>query len=198
MNETKSPELASRRLGEALAFAAQKHGTQVRKGTSIPYISHPMAVASLVLEHGGDEDEAIAALLHDVAEDCGGQKALDEIREVFGGNVAAIVDGCTDTVESPKPPWKARKLKYIAHLDGASESVRLVSAADKLHNARSILRDFRNLGDEVWARFTAPKDQVLWYYRALAAALASRRPSELVEELDRTVGEIARMAGEAA
>lgn len=198
MNETKTPELTAPRLGEAIAFAAAKHGGQARKGTRIPYISHPLAVASLVLEHGGGEDEAIAALLHDVAEDCGGQKALDGIRERFGEKVAAIVEGCTDTLESPRPAWKQRKVKYIAHLGGASESVRLVAAADKLHNARSILRDFRSLGDGVWARFTAPREGVLWYYRAVTAALTSRGSSELIEELDRTVTEIARLAGEAA
>jgi (p)ppGpp synthase/HD superfamily hydrolase len=191
-------ELSPRRLGDALAFAAEKHARVERKGTRIPYISHPMAVASLVLEHGGGEDEAIAALLHDVAEDCGGQVALDEIRARFGNAVADIVTGCTDTLESPKPAWKQRKVSYIAHLGAASAPVRLVAAADKLHNARSILRDLRNLGDKLWSRFTAPKEGVLWYYGAVTAALAARGSSELIDELERTVEEIKRLAVEAA
>ncbi len=193
MEEEKTPALSARRLGDALAFATEKHGRQLRKGTQIPYISHPIAVASLVLEYGGTEDEAIAALLHDVAEDCGGRGALDQIREHFGDNVATIVAGCTDTLEKPKPAWKPRKEAYIAHIGRASRSVRLVAAADKLHNARSILKDYRNLGEKVWTRFSAPREDVLWYYREVTRALAAREASALVEELDRTVEEIASL-----
>ena len=148
MKQSKTPDASAQRYGKALAYAAEKHAGQKRKGTKIPYISHPLAVASLVLEYGGGEDEVIAALLHDVAEDAGGQEALDEIRAKFGMGVAAIVEGCTDTLEKPKPKWRPRKEAYVEHLQGAPPSVRLVAAADKLHNARAILKDYRAIGDE--------------------------------------------------
>jgi (p)ppGpp synthase/HD superfamily hydrolase len=194
MKQSKTPDASAQRFGKALAFAAEKHAGQKRKGTRIPYISHPLALASLVLEQGGGEDEVIAALLHDVAEDHGGQAALDEIRQRFGMGVAAIVEGCTDTLESPKPKWRPRKEKYIEHLRGAHRSVRIVAAADKLHNARSILRDYRGEGEKVWKRFSASKEEVLWYYAAVTRALEARGSSPLVEELDRVVGEIMREA----
>ena len=192
MKQSKTPDASAQRFGRALAHAAEKHAGQKRKGTRIPYISHPLAVASLVLEFGGGEDEVIAALLHDVAEDCGGQEALDEIRQIFGMGVAAIVAGCTDTLENPKPEWRPRKEAYLAHLQAAHRSVRLVAAADKLHNARSIVRDYRREGEDVWKRFSAPKEDVLWYYGAVTRALEARGLSPLVEELDRTVGEMMR------
>ena len=194
MKQSKTPDASAQRLGKALAYAAERHTGQKRKGTRIPYISHPLAVASLVLEHGGGEDEVIAALLHDVAEDHGGQAALDEIREKFGMGVAAIVLGCTDTLESPKPKWRPRKEAYVENLRGAHRSVRLVAAADKLHNARSILRYQRSLGEQVWARFTASKEDVLWYYGAVTGALAARGSTPLIEELERVVGKIVREA----
>jgi (p)ppGpp synthase/HD superfamily hydrolase len=192
MKQSKTPDASAQRYGKALAFAAEKHAGQKRKGTRIPYISHPMAVASLVLEAGGSEDEVIAALLHDVADDCGGQEALDEIRARFGMGVAAIVLGCSDTLEKPKPKWRPRKEAYIDNLQSAPASVRLVAAADKLHNARSIVRDRRSLGDGVWKRFTASKEEVLWYYGAVTSALAARGTSQLIEELERAVGEMAQ------
>jgi (p)ppGpp synthase/HD superfamily hydrolase len=192
MKQSKTADVSAQRYGKALAYAAEKHAGQKRKGSRIPYISHPLAVASLVLEYGGGEDEVIAALLHDVAEDCGGQEALDEIRQRFGMGVAAIVEGCSDTLETPKPKWRPRKEAHIEHLQTAHRSVRLVAAADKLHNARSILRDYRSDGENVWKRFSAPKEDVLWYYGAVTRALESRGLSPLVEELDRTVGEIMR------
>ncbi len=192
MQQSKTADVSAQRYGKALAYAAEKHAGQKRKGTRIPYISHPMAVASLVLEYDGSEDEVIAALLHDVAEDCGGQEALDEIRQRFGMGVAAIVEGCSDTLESPKPKWRPRKEAYLEHLETAHRSVRLVAAADKLHNARSILRDYRSEGENVWKRFSAPKEDVLWYYGAVTRALEAKGLSPLVEELDRTVGEIVR------
>jgi len=192
MKQSKTADVSAQRYGRALAHAAEKHAGQNRKGTKIPYISHPMAVASLVLEYGGGEDEVIAALLHDVAEDCGGREALDEIRQKFGMGAAAIVEGCTDTLESPKPEWRERKEAYVEDLRGAHRSVRLVAAADELHNARSILRDYRSEGESMWKRFGAPKEDVLWYYGAVTRALESRGLSPLVEELDRTVGEIVR------
>jgi (p)ppGpp synthase/HD superfamily hydrolase len=194
MKQSKMPDASAQRYGKALAFAAEKHAGQKRKGTRIPYISHPMAVASLVLENGGDEDEVIAALLHDVAEDCGGEEALDEIRERFGMSVAAIVRGCSDTLEKPKPKWRPRKEAFIDNLQGAPASVRLVATADKLHNALSIVRDQRHLGDRVWARFSASKEEVLWYYDAVTRALSARGTSRLIEDLERAVGKMAREA----
>jgi GTP pyrophosphokinase len=145
--------ILTERFEEALAFAARLHNAQVRKGTGIPYVSHLLAVASIALEHGADEDEAIAALLHDAVEDQGGDTARQEIRRRFGERVAAIVDGCTDAETTPKPPWRERKERYVAHVADAPPSVRLVSAADKLHNARAILADLRATGDAVWGRF---------------------------------------------
>ncbi len=195
MKQSKTPDASAHRYGKALAYAAEKHAGQKRKGTKIPYIYHPMGVASLVLEYGGGEDEVIAALLHDVAEDCGGQEALDEIRAKFGMGVAAIVEGCTDTLEKPKPKWLERKERYVEHLQNAPRSTRLVSAADKLHNARAIVADQRRLGDEVWKRFTASKEDVLWYYGALVEAFKARGTSPLIEELERVVGEMHRVAG---
>lgn len=180
----------SSRFEEALVFAAQSHAQQVRKGTSVPYISHLLAVASLVLEYGGDEDETIAALLHDTIEDQGGALAREEIRSRFGNTVVAIVDGCTDAEVIPKPPWRARKEAYITSMYNASHSVRLVSAADKLHNARSILADYRSLGEELWRRFGGGKQGTLWYYHALIDAYRTAGTCPLVEELARTVAEI--------
>jgi len=178
------------RLSEALVFAAHLHARQTRKGTHIPYIAHLMAVAGLVLENGGDEDEAIAALLHDAVEDQGGAATRENIRRRFGDRVVEIVDGCTDSDEVPKPPWRVRKEAFLARLPQASSSVRLVSAADKLHNARTILADYRSMGDSVWERFTGGKSGTLWYYRALVDAFRAAGASPLVEELARVVAEL--------
>lgn len=145
-------------------------------------------------EHGGGEEEAIAALLHDIPEDCGGQEALDEIRGRFGKEVARIVEGCTDTLESPKPPWRRRKEEYIEHLAKASKSVLLVSAADKVHNARSILFDYREKGEQIWDRFSSGRDGQLWYYRELVRVFCKRGSSPLVDELDRVVTEIEELS----
>lgn len=185
------------RLKEALSEACDLHGTQLRKGTKIPYISHLMAVAALVLENGGDEDEAVAALLHDAAEDQGGRATLERIRRRFGDRVADIVDGCTDTYEDPKPPWRPRKEAYLLHLSEASPSVRLVSSADKLHNARCMLADYREIGEELWKRFNAPKEGLLWYHRAVTEALKKAGTNPLVEELHRVVGELERLSSAA-
>ena len=180
----------SKRFEEALTFAFQLHRNQSRKATPIPYIAHLLAVASLVLEHGADEDEAIAALLHDAVEDQGGAGAREQIRRRFGERVAEIVDGCTDTDATPKPPWRARKEAYIGHLPQTSDSVRLVSLADKLHNARSILMDYRDQGEALWGRFQGGKEGTLWYYRTLVETLRPLGPARLVDELARVVGEI--------
>ena len=183
------------RFDEALVYAAQLHRGQVRKGqTAVPYVSHLLGVASLALEHGADEDEAIAALLHDAVEDQGGARTLAAIKEKFGGKVADIVEACSDSLGEPKPPWRDRKEAYVARLKTASRSARLVSASDKLHNARSILTDYRREGGRVWSRFSAGRDGVLWYYRALVDALRPAGPSALVEDLDRVVCELERLA----
>ncbi len=183
------------RFEEALLYAARLHRDQTRKGTGTPYVTHLLAVAAIVGENGGTEDETIAALLHDAPEDRGGKERLEEIRARFGDGVAGIVDGCTDTYEDPKPEWRPRKEAYVAHVAEASPSVRLVSAADKLHNARSILADLRAVDDELWGRFTGGKEGTLWYYRALVEAYAGAGPNPVVEELDRVVREIEALAG---
>ncbi len=172
----------------ALEFAAVRHAGQLRKGTSIPYVAHLLGTASIALEYGANEDEAIAGLLHDAVED--GKATLPEIREHFGDAVAGIVAGCSDTYVRPKPPWRERKEAYIAHIPEASASVRLVSAADKLHNARAILRDYREMGEALWEWFNGGRDGTLWYYRALVNAFRTAGASPLVEELDQVVSEL--------
>jgi (p)ppGpp synthase/HD superfamily hydrolase len=184
----------SPRFTDAFLYAAEKHAMQKRKKTEVPYISHLMAVTGLVLEAGGSEDQAIAALLHDAVEDCGGRPVLAEIRSRFGEQVANIVDGCTDAYTIPKPPWKARKLEYLDHLRAAGDDVRLVSAADKLHNVRTILADFRNDGDSVWERFSGHRDGTLWYYRAVLNVLREGKPNRLIDELHRVVTELETLA----
>lgn len=187
----------SKRFDDALLYTVDVHRDQVRKGSGIPYVNHLLGVASIVGEGGGSEDEVIAGLLHDAPEDHGGIERLQDIREKFGDRVAEIVAGCTDTYEEDKPEWWGRKEAYIAHLADASESVRLVSAADKLHNARAILADLRVLGDGLWERFTGGKDGTLWYYRALVKTFRASGATAVVEELDRVVGEIEDIAGQA-
>jgi len=184
------------RFEEAITFATQLHAKQLRKGTTIPYIAHLLAVTALVLENGGDEDEAIAALLHDAIEDQGGAATREAIRRRFGNRVVAIVEGCTDADVTPKPPWRARKEAYIAHLREAPASVRLVSAADKLHNARAVLADYRVLGEALWRRFHGGREGTLWYYRSVVTALREGGTNALIEELDRVVTELEQLAAE--
>jgi len=186
----------STRFEEALTFATRLHADQARKGTTIPYISHLLAVTSIVLEQGGNEDEAIAALLHDAIEDQGGASTREEIRRRFGETVVEIVNGCTDAEVVPKPPWRRRKEAYIAHLRDAPASVRLVSAADKLHNARAILADYRSVGESLWKRFHGGKTGTLWYYRTLVDVLRKTGPAPLFEELERVVSEIETLTAE--
>ena len=186
-----TPILTSR-FEEALVVAAQLHATQPRKGTAIPYLAHLLAVVSLVITHGGNEDEAIAALLHDAVEDQGGQATQEMIRVRFGEGVAGIVAGCTDTDIVPKPPWRARKERYLAHLQSASPSVKLVAAADKLDNARAIVADYRAHGPDLWTRFNAGREEQLWFYRACLVALQDGRPS-IVSELDAAVQQMERL-----
>jgi (p)ppGpp synthase/HD superfamily hydrolase len=173
------------------------HATQTRKGSGVPYITHLLGVASIALEYGANEDEAIAALLHDAIEDQGGSATREEIRRRFGDTVTEIVDGCTDSDTTPKPPWRQRKEVYIAHLPTASASVHLVSAADKLHNARSILKDYRLLGESVWDRFKGGKSGTLWYYRSIVEAFQQAESTPLIDELDRVVSELEQLVANA-
>jgi len=200
------PQGAQRTRGEAIPlgarflrafrFAAEKHAGQTRKASTIPYIAHLMGVASLVLEYGGDEDMAIAALLHDVVEDCGGAPMLKEVRRRFGTRVAAMVDGCTDSYDNPKPQWRERKESYIQHLRSADAATRLVSAADKLNNVRSILSDRREVGEAVWERFKGGREGTLWYYRSLLEEFARGKPSRLVREFELAVRELEGRTGQ--
>jgi len=211
----------SGRFSEALLYAAAVHADQRRKVSGEPYLAHLLGAAAIVLEHGGDEDEAIAALLHDAIEDQGGAAVREEIRRRFGQEVLEIVEGCSDTESSsqspsppaplpaggargggfsavgrPKPPWRQRKEAHIARLRHASASIRLVSAADKLHNARALLREYRARGESIWDHFRGGREGTLWYYRAVADALKQSGASLLIEELDRVVGEIERLASQ--
>lgn len=182
------------KLQKAFQYAAEKHAGQARKGTAVPYLSHLMAVTSLVLEAGGDEDMAVAALLHDVVEDCGGMPRLREIRKLFGPRAAKIVEGCTDSFGEPKPEWIQRKKDYLREVKHADAETRLVSASDKLHNVRTILADYRQDGEAIWPRFSGKKDGTLWYYRALSDEYA-RKPNRITRELEIVVSELERAAG---
>ena len=186
--------ILSSRFDFALTFASDLHRDQVRKGSNVPYISHLLGVCSLVLEYGGDEDSAIAALLHDAIEDQGGLPTRDKIQQHFGENVSAIVEACTDAYETPKPPWRERKEAYIHHVPEMSDQVALVSAADKLHNVRSIIKDWHEIGEKIWDIFSVSKEKTLWYYRELAVAFYKRKPTPIAAELKRTVRELETIA----
>jgi (p)ppGpp synthase/HD superfamily hydrolase len=187
------------RFSEALAYTVKLHAAQKRKVSRAPYVSHLLRVAGIALEYGADEDEAIAALLHDAVEDQGGTKTLEDIRRRFGPRVAAIVAGCTDTAQSPKPPWRERKEAYLASLREASPSARLVSAADKLDNVRSLIAEYRALGESMWGQFKGGRDGTLWYYRSAAGILKAASPGALVEEVDRAVAQLEELTrGKAA
>ena len=190
----KSVKLGPRFL-RAFALAAKKHAGQTRKASTIPYIAHLIGVASLVLEAGGDEDLAIAALLHDVVEDCGGAPMLKEVRRRFGPRVAKVVDGCTDADTYPKPPWRERKENYIRHLQDADADTHLVSAADKLNNVRSIISDYRVLGESVWSRFNGGREGTLWYYRTLRDEFLRHAPNRVTREFELEVKELESLTG---
>jgi GTP pyrophosphokinase len=174
--------------GLDLAFAL--HSGQRRKGSGIPYVGHLLGVASIVIGEGGTEDQAIGALLHDAAEDAGGEETLERIRGEFGENVARIVADCTDTTDDPKPPWRQRKEAYIRHLERAMPEALLVSLADKVHNANAILLDYRELGEELWERFRGSREEILWYYRSLVEQFRRLLPGRLTNELERTLAEL--------
>ena len=180
------------RFLQAFVFAAEQHKGQMRKASTIPYIAHLMGVASLVLEAGGDEDLAIAALLHDVVEDCGGAPMLKEVRRKFGKRVAKVVDGCTDTDTGtdPKPPWRERKENYIQRLKKADADTLLVSAADKLNNVRSILSDYRAIGESIWSRFNGGREGALWYYRTLRDQFLRHPRNRITRDLELAVNEL--------
>jgi (p)ppGpp synthase/HD superfamily hydrolase len=178
-----------------LQFASGLHHQQARKGVRIPYIAHLMSVCALVFEAGGDEDQAIAALLHDAVEDQGGLPTLDTIRHLFGDRVADAVESCSDsTVSDPakKLPWRERKEKYLAHLRSTkNKDVLLVAVADRVHNARAILSDYRELGEKLWQRFNAPKENQLWFYGRLVETFQQTAvPKALAGELERVVKEL--------
>ena len=192
----------STRFDHALLFAAQVHRYQDRKKTGVPYLSHLLGVASIVLDYGGDEDMGIAALLHDAVEDHGGRPMLRVIEQIFGPRVAKIVDGCTDSYGEEgkrKPRWFPRKLRYLRRVRNEDAETRFVSAADKLYNTRAVLRDLRYSGESVFDRFSAPKAKVLWYYRSLVreyrAAGVTHQLKPLLDDLDRVVTELEHLSG---
>ena len=184
----------SRQFEKALVYATRIHGGKLRKKTRIPYIAHILGVTAIAMEYGANETEAIAALLHDAVEDCGGAKRLRDIERKFGKRVARIVEGCTDTDQTPKPPWLKRKRAYVEHVRHAPMPTKLVSASDKLHNVRAILMDYRQEGEKLWSRFGGGKLGALWYYRALVNAFNGKRIQPLVQEINRTLTELESLA----
>jgi (p)ppGpp synthase/HD superfamily hydrolase len=184
------PARLTERFERALVYACQIHGGQLRKGTTTPYIAHLLAVAATVLEYGGNEDLAIAGLLHDSAEDQGGRGRLQDIENRFGPRVAKVVRACSDSLADTnsgerKPAWELRKQVYVEHLKSADSDVLRVSLADKVHNARAILRDLRNpeIGSAIWSRFGQPREKTLWYYDSLADVFRHVLPGQLSNEL---------------
>jgi (p)ppGpp synthase/HD superfamily hydrolase len=179
----------SKRYDDALVYAASLHRDQVRKGSGIPYVAHLLSVSSRVLVAGGSEDQAIAGLLHDAAEDQGGQATLDEIEKRFGSHVSQIVADCTDSWVEPKPAWRPRKDAYLSALPSKPPTSLLVSLADKVDNAEAILQDYLNIGDKLWSRFTGGREGTIWYYRTLSTIFAETLPCTLTNELSRTVSQ---------
>lgn len=188
--------LVSTRFDAALAYALDAHDQQFRKGTRVPYAAHLLSVAGLVLEDGGSEEEAMEALFHDVVEDQGGLPRLADVRERFGDRIADVVAECSGDDKSTGLPWAERKQRYLNHVVTSSDAALRVSLADKLHNARSILTDYREQGDQLWSRFNAPEpkgENTLWLYESLVAAYQQRldgRSSRLLDELSLTVREL--------
>jgi len=181
------------RYADALAFSFALHREQARKGSNVPYFAHLIGVSSLVLEYGGDEEAAIAALLHDAAEDQGGRATLAQIEQRFGPAVSAIVEACSDSLDTPKPPWRERKRRYLDHLGTAPHKAQLVAACDKLYNARAILSDYLQVGESVWTRFTGGREGTLWYYQSVANAFTIVNP--VVDELRYVVERLRSSAG---
>ena len=182
------------RFEEALIYAFDLHKNQTRKSISVPYFAHLMGVAALVLEANGDEDTGIAALLHDAVEDQGGLATLEEIRKRFGERVAGIVEICSDTFVTPKPPWRKRKAEYMERLHTAPADARLVSVADKLYNVRTTIDALRTDGERVWDRFKGGKDGTLWYYRTLVDVFSETGSDGITEEYIRAVVTLEQLA----
>ena len=178
-----------------MIYAARVRRDQTREGRNMPYVTHLLAVAAIVGENGGTEDKVVTALLQDATEDQGGEGRLEDIRKGFGDEVAGIVAGNTDTFKNPKPHQRERKEANVARVAREPGPVWLVSAADRLHNARSVLAGLRSVGDETWRRFNGGKDGTLWYYRALVEAFETVGSNPVAEELDRVVGELGRLTG---
>lgn len=190
---TGSKRVMSPRFNIALTYAAEAHSAQLRKGTSTPYVSHLLAVCSIVLENQGTETEAIAALLHDAVEDCGGLPRLADIRTNFGDEVADLVAACSDSTSEnsdEKRPWRERKEAHLAKLDRASSSIALIYAADKLHNARCIVSDLRQFGEATWQKFKGGREGTLWYYGAVLEKLRGKTQDKLIHELGRVIQEM--------
>ena len=191
------------RFAEALAYAARLHARQTRKAKDTPYIAHLLGVASLAIDGGADEDEAIAAVLHDAVEDQGGERTRAEIERRFGERVAFLVvslsDSLTDTSDgSKKEPWQVRKDRYIAHLEGADRSVRLLAACDKLHNLRELVEDHRRLGDDVWTHFSAGPEKQLWFYRKVVGVLTRDGRGPVFDRLRAALADFERLVEESA
>ena len=182
------------RFETALGFAFQLHKNQYRKGSHIPYISHLLAVTAIVIENGGSENQAIAALLHDAVEDQGGYDTLQEIKEQFGSEVAEIVEGCTDAFTDPKPEWEGRKTAYLKRLKQSPDTILLVSLADKVHNARSIFRDLKSKEEDVWKKFNGGKEGTLWYYQSLVEIFNTSPYPYLTSELSLVVKKIVKLS----
>jgi (p)ppGpp synthase/HD superfamily hydrolase len=192
-NDTTSAKFGPR-LEKAFTLANRLHAGQTRKSTMVPYISHLLGVAALVIADGGSEDEAVAALLHDAAEDQGGETTLALIKVQFGAYVARIVADCSDTLEDPKPPWRERKEAHLARMQHAEEATCRVMLADKVYNARTLLNDLHNEGEAAWEKFNGGKQGTLWYYREMYALLSAKLPSELANQLGRIIKEIEKLA----
>ena len=184
MSATKLTE----RFERALVYAYQLHSQQLRKDGSTPYIAHLLSVTALVLENGGNEDEAIAALLHDAVEDRGGMATRQRILELFGETVVNIIDGCTESETIPKPPWEERKLRYIEQVRYGSQSVKRISLADKLHNGRDLLAALRQEGEIVWQRFRGGKEKTIWFYNSLLSCYED--DNYLKQEFMRVIAEL--------
>ena len=182
------------RFEKALNYSFRLHKNQVRKGTGLPYFAHILSTAALVIEDGGSEDEAIAALLHDAVEDQGGLPILKEIQDLFGERVAVIVDGCTDAYVQPKPEWRIRKENYLKKLIDEDSGTRRVSLADKVHNARSLLDLLYKEGDQAWSRFNGGKEGTIWYYQSLVEIFRKTGTGRMTDELAKIVDEILKFS----
>jgi len=184
----------SPRIIDAFAYALELHDGQARKLSGVPYVTHLMAVAAIVGEHGGDEDQVIAALLHDAAEDQGGLETLAAIRKRFGDTVAGYVEGCTDSYTIPKPPWRARKEAFIERIEDAEPQLKLIVAADKLHNARATITALREKGNAIWREFRGGREDTLWYYAELVRVLAKGWSHPALRDLADAVDALHRRA----